>query len=306
MSLEPIWLCADTPDPILCHDDLAASEISVLIGAGLLGECGARHEVGCLTCVEAVALDVYADRDRPGLPLRHTAYCPGCGRIDVNPARLVQYRVDFTPLVACLADGLGTKATPEERVPGRVWRLGQKRLAGRPFYLWVVRGAGWTGRNRLPQDALPDSGVVFLLGSDPGKVFADAVSSVSLRDVVVWEGVPALDLPACEQAIRDSSGKTTRPKPKARTVPEARLKTVKDLKAYLTRHIRDERDRCRNAEAEGHEYAFMPLPKQNVIARMVGLHPSVVSRALRESGDRELELLVNIANNENEVRKFAR
>lgn len=306
MSLEPIWLCADTPDPILGHDDLAACMIDALAGAGFLCECGACREVGCLSCAEAVALDVYSDRDRPDQPLRHTAYCPGCGRIEVDPSRLVQYRIDFSPLVACLADGLGTKSAPEERVPGRVWRLGQKRLAGRPFYLWVVRGAGWTGRNRLPEDALPDSGVVFFLGSDPGKAFADAVSAIPLRDIVVWDGAPRLDLSTCEQAIRDSGGKTACPKPKARTVPESRLQAVKTLKDYITKHIRDERDRYRIAEAEGHDYTFTPLPKQNDMARIVGLHPSVVSRALRESGDRELEMLENIARNENEVLNFSR
>ena len=306
MSLEAIWLCADTPDPILGHEDVTAHELATLAGAGFLRECGPRREIACPSCAEAAALDVYADHDGLNRPLRFTAYCPGCGRFEVDPRLLLYYRVDFSPLVACLAEGLGTKSAPEERVPGRIWRLGQKRLAGRPFYLWIVRGAGWTGRNHLSEDALPDSGVVFLLGSDPGKVFADAVSTVPLRDFVVWDGAPRLDLSACEQAIRDGGGKTARPKPKASTVPAARLKAVKTLKAYLTRHIRDERDRYRTAEAEGHEYTFMPLPSQNDLARITGLHPSTVSRALRKSGDRELELLVNTAKNENEVIRFSR
>lgn len=304
MSLELLWTCANTPEPSLDRRDLSPETLNQWLAAGLLREDAPSYGVSCESCVEANWLEVFVDRDAPGAPSRFSAYCPDHGRIAIEPSALMRYRVDFRPVVHCLAAGMEMKSAPEEILPGRVWRLGQRRLDDRPFYFSIVLGADWTGGHALPAEAMPRHGVVFLVGSERGDSLSADVTLVAMRDVMGWrDGRLELDVAACRRAATGVVTERTSHR-KATPTRGARLQVTAKLKDYVIQHIRDQKRLQRHSEAEGFDWRYEPLPPQQEIARLLEVTPSRLSRAINDKSDPLVAFLLDMAKDDQCVYHF--
>lgn len=67
----------------------------------------------------------------PGRPPRAFIPCPAEGRVQVDLARLKRWSIPLSILARAVTRVLRSNAEPEQRVPGRIWRLGAVHVGGR-------------------------------------------------------------------------------------------------------------------------------------------------------------------------------
>lgn len=133
-SLDLIWRCADSPAvvPVLTGDDLSElspREFGCLRALGLIRPGDTAGHVICRACAE----DHIAEVTRVAYPdgaVRFFVMCPENGRVEIPRAHLLQWSVDFTPVLSSVLSVFGSPACPIKVMPGRAWNLGRVRLAG--------------------------------------------------------------------------------------------------------------------------------------------------------------------------------
>ncbi|QJW92572.1 hypothetical protein FTUN_0068 [Frigoriglobus tundricola] len=121
----------ERPDPVLDATAVAgwpAGALDQLTRMGLLAAGSPAATAACDACgfdhVEVV-------RWEPGHPPRARIPCPECRVVWLDPAALARWVVRLPVLARLVASAVGAAGEVVERVPGRVWKLGPVRVAGR-------------------------------------------------------------------------------------------------------------------------------------------------------------------------------
>jgi hypothetical protein len=132
---QEILLRAECDDPCFCFDEIqswAPDELECLTTLGLVREGDRAQYVACDACgdwhMEEV---VWQSSVRDASGMRAYIPCPVEGAVHVPIERLRQWTVDVGALARELAATMELAGTVDGVLPGRLWNLGHRRLAGR-------------------------------------------------------------------------------------------------------------------------------------------------------------------------------
>ncbi len=298
--LDLIWRSADVEFPVFAREEIEPGR--ALLELGLLRPGKTASHVTCEACgeVHRVATIKY-----PGGQVRFFARCPQNGRIELDRDDLLQWSVNFVPMLRALADGLGIKTDPEEIVSVRLWKIGRAAIAGRSRVAWAARGLSWPDARdvaeRLPKGRSP---VLFLLGNPPENGFVNLLPDaiIGLREVVsLSNGRLVFDRKGVNDQLSaiPEPAKTKVPKKRA-----SRAATIEALEKALIEHLNAARDHARAAIEHNTTPELLPRPMQKNLAAQVGVPESAVSRALRDPAARMVKVLWDAADDLDQVLKF--
>jgi len=305
--LDIIWRSADNQNPIFTAEDLAGipPQIKVrLTDLGVLRQSATATHVVCDACwdhhVEQVAPIKYHDGKT-----RFFISCPESGRIEVQRERLLQWTVNYVPLLEALASALSARGTPKEVIPGRVWNLDRAALAGKSKPVWAARGLAWPDAGQIAA-ALPSgrSPVLFFLGqaADDGLLAIPRESIIELRTVMHLDGKLVVDRDAIEAQLTEVVEPAVKKTTKKQSQRDA---TVGSLKRELHERILSLKSTIRNADDTGVPFD-LPRVTQKELAAAIKVSESSVSRAIAESDDPWLKILLETIENEDMIRKYSR
>ena len=129
-------------DPLISADDLRAikPELDRAIAMGVLREAEAARWIMCDSCPERHWSEVVwvAGGQRAFIA------CPQEGTVDVESARLRQWRIDPGSVARHTANALGLTSSVEVLLPQHLWSLGRRRLGGRYRDTFLGIGGGPT------------------------------------------------------------------------------------------------------------------------------------------------------------------
>jgi len=310
MSRDPfdlIWRVADSPQPTFSRDDVVAlrgDKVERLTKLGVLREGKTVRHVSCDACAdghtEAVTTIKYPDGNT-----RFFINCPGQGRVEVERHRLIRWSVDFEPILSALASALSVRGAPTEVVPTRVWNLGRASLVGKSRTVWVARGLTWPDADQIA-GALPKgrSPVLFYLGqaADDGFLDIPREAIIELRTVVRCDDELVIDRDAVESQLAEIADAPAKKRSSKRAQRDA---TVGKLKRELHQRIISFKSAVRHAD-DGDSTFTLPHLTQKELAEAIEANESTVSRAINESGDRELAILLQTVADENLIRRYGR
>lgn len=305
--LDIIWRAADTSKPVFTTEDLAVvpPEIVIrLIEMGVLRQSATATHVVCDACGEHHVERVVPIKYPKG-QTRFFISCPENGRVEVPRERLLEWAVDYTPLLAALASSLSTKGTPAEVVPGRVWNLGRAALAGKSKPVWAARGLAWPDARQIAQ-SIPKgrSPVLFHLGqtADDDLLGIPRESIIELRTVVHLDGDLVVDREAIEAQLADIESPPDKKQSKKRGAYDA---AIGALKRELHERILSMKSAIRNADDTGESFD-LPHVTQKELAEAIKVSESWVSRAINESDDPWLKILLQTVEDQDMIRKYSR
>ena len=305
--LETVFRCAEAPSPFLTQSEaevLAGADLEALKRLGFLRKTSPAYHAVCETCggqhIEDVARAEYPDGE-----VRFYMMCPECGRVEVEPDRLLCWALDFTPLLDAVASRLEASGRREEVVPERVWRIGRATVAGRSRVVWVARGLAWpdagTFAEHLPSGRSP---LLFHLGRAPAEGLLNLpVDAVVPLDTVLHfeEGALLLDRAAVENHASMAAQKKTARKPRKRS---RRAATIDGLKKLLRAHLRRAKNYAHRTRREKGHAELLPRPTMEFLARALDVSVSTVSRAINDPNDKETSILWEAALDLDRVMKF--
>lgn len=128
----------DLEGHILSHDDICrwpAAEREAIFALGILQRIEDAGHVTCEVCPDAPYAEVISD-----IGPEPRVHCEGCGLRRISAERLHQWRVDFEALGGLLRNHLDLLGKPSALVPGRIWLLGRKQVAGRMAEFFLIQG----------------------------------------------------------------------------------------------------------------------------------------------------------------------
>lgn len=305
--LDIIWRVADNPTAIFATEDLVAMPSEIiprLTKLGVLRQARTATHVTCDACwdhhVEKVAPITY--------PNGHTRFfitCPENGRVEVPLERLLQWAVDYMPLLQALASALSARDAPTELVPGRVWNVGRAALVGKSKPIWAARGLAWPDAAQvaltLPKGRSP---VLFFLGqpADDGLLAIPRESIIELRTVVSLEDGLCIDRDAIERQLADAAELPPKKQTRKRSQRDA---TVGSLKRELHARILSMKSAIRHADDTDVPFQ-LPRLLQKHLAAAIKVSESSVSRAIAESDDPWLKILLQTSEDADMIRKYSR
>lgn len=305
--LDIVWRSADNPHPVFVAEDLAGvppQVVTRLTELGVLRPASTATHVICDACdghhVEGVIPIKY-----PGGQTRFFVRCPENGRIEVPRDRLLQWAVDYTPLLAALAKALSAQGQIAEVVPRRVWNLGRASLVGKSKPIWAARGLAWPDAGQIAA-SLPKgrSPILFFLGQAGGDGLLDVPreSIIEMRTIMQMNGDLVIDCEAIERQVSDVAAPPVTKKTKKQTQRDA---TVGALKRELHERILSLKSAIRHAD--DNETPFdLPRLTQKELAEAIKVSESSVSRAISESDDPWLKILLQTVESIDMIRKYAR
>jgi len=305
--LDIIWRSADNPNPVFMAEDLVCMPpqfVTRLAELGVLRPASTATHVICDACdehhVECVIPIKY-----PGGQTRFFIRCPQNGRIEVPRERLLQWTVDYAPLLTALAKALFAYGPIAEVVPGRVWNLGRASLAGKSKPIWAARGLAWPDAGQIAA-SLPKgrSPILFFFGQagDDDLLDVPRESIIEMRTVVRINGGLMIDREAVERQVSDVVPPPVTKKPKKQTQRDA---TVGALKRELHERILSLKSAIRSAD-DADEPFDLPRLTQKELAEAIDVSESSVSRAIAESDDPWLKILLQTVESIDMIRKYAR
>ena len=306
--LDIIWRCANDPDSVLTDEDLrqlASACLEKLTELGLLRQAATATHTTCDACAEQHVEKVFQLSYSNGR-IKFFISCPKNGRVEVPRQRLLQWSVDYGPLIKAVALALSTSSEPKEVMSDRVWNLGRAALAGKSKIIWVARGLAWPDAPRL-REVLPQgrSPVLFFMGQPPdnGLLNIPPESVIELRTVVRVGRAIFVDREAIDRQLSTSDPEPVKKKRTKRHGPRAT--TIGSLKRELHQYILSMKSRIRQAD-DAEKVFDLPRLTQKQLANTIDATETSVSRAFREGNDRELVIMFQTANNVELVRKYSR
>lgn len=305
--LDIIWRSADNPNPVFNAEDMAGvppQVVTRLTELGVLRPALTATHVICDACdehhVECVMPIKYPDGQT-----RFFIRCPENGRVEVPRERLLQWAVDYAPLLAALAKALSAHGPVAEVVPRRVWNIGRASLAGKSKALWAARGLASPDAVEIAA-SLPKgrSPIVFFLGQagDDDLLDVPRESIIEMRTVMSMDEDLVIDLQAVERQVSDVVAPPVTKKTKKQTQRDA---TVGALKRELHDRILSLKSAIRSADDADKPFD-LPRMTQNQLAKAIGAKPPAVSRAITKSGDLELKILLQTVESIDMIRKYSR
>jgi len=239
--LDIIWRAADNPRPVFAAEDLDGVPPQIrtrLTQLKILRPSATASHVVCDACdeqhVECVIPIKY-----PGGQTRFFIRCPENGRIEVPRERLLQWAVDYTPLLAALAKALCAQGQMAEVVPRRVWNLGRASLAGKSKPIWAVRGLAWPDAGQIAA-SLPKgrSPILFFLGQagDDGLLDVPRESIIEMRTIMSLIDDIVVDVQAIKCQVSDVVAPPVTKKTKKQAQRDATVGALKreTLKRFTT------------------------------------------------------------------------
>lgn len=306
-SLDIIWRSADNPSPIFVAEDLACvppQVVAPLRELGVLRPAATATHVICDAC-DGHHVEPITPIEYPGDQTRFFIRCPENGRIEVPRERLLQWAVDYMPLLAALAKALSTQGQITEITPRRVWNLGRATLAGKSRPIWAARGLAWPDAGQvaasLPKGRSP---VLFFFGQagDDGLLDIPREAIIEMRTVMFMIEDLVVDVQAVERQISDVAPPPVTKKVKKQTQRDA---TVGALKRELHERIRSLRSAILYADEKGTPFD-LPRLTQKELAAAIKVSESSVSRAIAKSNDPWLEILLDTVQSVDKIRMYSR
>lgn len=305
--LDIIWRSADNPNPVFVAEDLAGvppQVVTRLTELRILRPASTATHVICNTCdeqhVECVIPIKY-----PGGQTRFFIRCPENGRIEVPRERMLQWAVDYTPLLAALAKALCAQGQMAEVVPRRVWNVGRASLAGKSKPIWAVRGLAWPDAGQIAA-SLPKgrSPILFFLGQagDDGLLDVPRESIIEMRTIMSLIDDIVVDVQAIKCQVSDVVAPPVTKKTKKQAQRDA---TVGALKRELHERILSLKSAIRSADDADKPFD-LPRVTQKELAAAIKVSESSVSRAISESNDLELKIMLQTVASIDMIRKYSR
>ena len=142
--VEQFWLRCDEAEPVFSADEIRwtpPQQFDLLHGRGLLKETARATWAICNACGDGHMEEVvWMNSGAPG-HLEAFIPCPEVGGAPVEPDRLRRWAVDLDLTARMIRETLGLVGSFSPLVPGRVWGLGRRHLAGRFRDFFLVCGA---------------------------------------------------------------------------------------------------------------------------------------------------------------------
>jgi hypothetical protein len=146
------WVRCEHPEPIFSADELQwtqPEELERFRVHGFLREAAMATRVVCDACDDGHAEDVVWIRNTETGLLAPFLPCPEVGGTPVSPERLRRWAIDLDLTADELRNRLGLVGHLAPLLPGRVWSLGRRHLAGRFRDFFFVCGATWLDTHTL-------------------------------------------------------------------------------------------------------------------------------------------------------------
>lgn len=146
------WARCEHAEPLFSADELqwtAPEEFERFRVRGFLREAAMATRAVCDACDDGHFEEVVWIRNAQTGLLAPFLPCPEVGGTPVNPDRLRRWAIDLDLTAAELRDGLGLVGHLAPLLPGRVWSLGRRHLAGRFRDFFFVCGATWPDTHKL-------------------------------------------------------------------------------------------------------------------------------------------------------------
>ena len=142
-TVRQFWLRCDEPEPIFSADEIRwtpPQQFDLLRGHGFLKEAARATLAVCDACGDGHSEEVVWIGGASG---RLAAFipCPALGGVPVAPERLRRWAADLDLTARRLRDALALVGGFDQHIPGRVWGLGRRHLAGRFRDFFLVCGA---------------------------------------------------------------------------------------------------------------------------------------------------------------------
>jgi hypothetical protein len=142
--IRQFWVRCEEPQPVFSADELrwaTPGRADAIRACGLLAEGAKATWVNCDACDDGHAEDVIWLRNTETGSLSPFIPCPEVGGAPVDPERLRRWAVDLDLAARLMRQALGLVGQFAPLVPGRVWSLGRRHLAGRFRDFFFVCGA---------------------------------------------------------------------------------------------------------------------------------------------------------------------
>lgn len=149
---DQFWMRCEYAEPLFSADELQwapSAEIERFRTRGLLREAAMATRAVCETCDDGHTEDVVWIRNTQTGLLTPFLPCPEVGGAPLDPERLRRWAIDLDLTAGELRDQLGLVGHLAPLLPGRVWSLGRRHLAGRFRDFFFVRGAAWSDAHTL-------------------------------------------------------------------------------------------------------------------------------------------------------------
>ena len=146
------WARCDNAEPVFSADEFEwapPEELERFRVRGFFREAAMATRATCDTCDDGHAEDVAWIRNADTGLLAPFLPCPEVGGAPVKPERLLRWAIDLDRTAGELRDRLGLVGHFAPVLPGRVWSLGRRHLAGRFRDFFFVCGATWPDAHTL-------------------------------------------------------------------------------------------------------------------------------------------------------------
>jgi len=146
------WARCEHAEPVFSADELQwapPEEFDRFRVRGFLREAAMATQAVCDACDDGHAEEVVWIRNPQTGLLKPFLPCPEVGGAPVNTERLRRWAVDLDLITGELRDRLGLVGHLGPLLPGRVWSLGRRHLAGRFRDFFFVCGATWPDAHTL-------------------------------------------------------------------------------------------------------------------------------------------------------------
>ncbi len=293
-QLDFFWHCAQTNNPVLSYEQfrkIPVDSCQAMLAAGLLKEGQPSRSVECDGCdeghVEEVRQIEYPDRKR-----RFFISCPQCSSVQVKPERLRQWVFDYGKIAELLHRNLKCKGIIHQASLQTLWNVGMAPLAGQSRPVWLARTLTDEVKGILPSGK---QAILFVIFPHYSKIDCfDPDRTFQMSQLVhVEDNQFQFDIDAVRYRLGAFVQQSTpHQKPKRRS---KRAATIDALKNALRNEIRSRK----NASSQNWDIK-LPPPEQKYFAKIIGVQPTSVHRALKDN-DKELEILWQIVNDPEKI-----
>lgn len=226
--------------------------------------------------------------------------CSEVGSYRIDPQRLQRWGCSIPQLLDAVFQVISFAGNRNEIARLRLWGLGKVRWAGSRWTVFFGRALHCRdGGQILRQADLPAKSVLFVPSRPP--TFEPQLEQmpivIGLDTVVDWNGNHLrLDLAQIEQQLADELAASQTPPPE-KPVPKrgSRTATIEALRRLLEEHLRAARDHALSTIDRTGTPELLPRPRQDLLARQLGVDKSTVTRCLEDESARELRYLWEMA-----------
>ena len=160
-----LWLYAEDPHPMFADTTLRMAlgvGLERLIDSGWLVPAENTDTITCPGCLEGHEEQVAAV-DRPDGTRQFYVPCPENLRVEVSPALLRQWTIDWFALACTVAASLALGGACTPLMDGRLWRLGRTKWQSQSRDVLFARGLTWAdGGDLASQVARTTRPIVFV------------------------------------------------------------------------------------------------------------------------------------------------